>query len=84
MTSNVTPDIDAILDRLSTDDQFREQMLGDPVATLGAMGVKVDPADIPAVRSLPSKESLQADRTAIKAAIPGDVGMFPHILSTNI
>jgi putative modified peptide len=76
-------DIDAILDRLATDDQFREQMLGDPVGTFGAMGVTIDPADIPVVRSLPSKESLQADRDAIKGAIPGNVGMFPHILSTT-
>ncbi len=75
-------DIDAILDRLATDDQFREQMLGDPVGALGSMGITIDPADVPAVRSLPSKDSLQADRDAIKAALPGNVGMFPHILSS--
>jgi putative modified peptide len=43
-----------VLESLSTDQGFREQMLGDPVAALKAHGITVDPADVPATRSLPS------------------------------
>lgn len=43
-----------ILGQLSTDQAFREQMLGDPTAALKPYGIAVDPANVPAVRSLPS------------------------------
>jgi putative modified peptide len=74
---------DEILDRLANDDQFREQMLGDPVGTLGALGVVIDPALVPAVRSLPSKDSLQKDKTAIQASLDHNLGMIPLILSAK-
>lgn len=74
---------DTLLDKLATDDAFREQMLGDPVKALGSLGIVVDPAAIPAVRTLPSKDSLLNDRDALKAATATDVGMFPFSLASK-
>lgn len=47
-----------ILDRLSSDQEFREQMLGDPASALGSYNLEVDPDRIPAVRRLPSASAL--------------------------
>ncbi|MEP7043757.1 MAG: NHLP-related RiPP peptide [Dokdonella sp.] len=43
-----------VLQQLSTDHDFREQMLGDPAAALRPHGIAVDAAAVPATRSLPS------------------------------
>ena len=43
-----------VLELLSTDQTFREQMLGDPASALKPHGIAVDPSKVPAVRSLPS------------------------------
>jgi putative modified peptide len=74
---------DDILDRLANDDQFREQMLGDPVGTLAALGVSIDPASVPAVRSLPSKASLQADKATYQSKLSSNLGMIPLILASK-
>jgi putative modified peptide len=77
-----TPDqADKLLDRLSSDDQFREKFLGDPAAALAEHGVQVDPASVPAVRNLPTKEALQTQRAAIKAKVEGKVGLNWFLLS---
>jgi putative modified peptide len=70
-----------ILDRLGSDDQFRESMLGDPVAALAQHGVKVDPASVPAVRSLPSKDALRSQRDALKNKIEGKAGLALFLLT---
>ena len=71
-----TPDIvDTLLDRLSSDDQFREQFLGNPALVLHTMGVNVDPAQVPAVRKLPSKEALRQNRDAIRSKLAGQAGL---------
>jgi putative modified peptide len=49
-----------VLGLLSSDQGFREQMLGDPVGALQPHGITVDPADVPAVRSLPSMTEIAA------------------------
>jgi putative modified peptide len=69
----VTTQLDSMLDRLGTDDAFREKMLGDPVAALAEHGFKVDPKEIPDVRRLPSKKDLVAQRDTIKAPIADHV-----------
>jgi len=43
-----------VLEMLSTDQAFREQMLGDPTSALKPFGISVDPSAVPSVRSLPS------------------------------
>ncbi|HEU4663772.1 MAG TPA: NHLP-related RiPP peptide [Dokdonella sp.] len=73
--------LDQLLDRLGTDDQFREKFLGDPASALAEHGVQVDPASVPAVRSLPSKDALQSQRAAIRAKVDGAVGMGWFLLS---
>ena len=43
-----------VLQLLSTDHDFREQMLGDPAAALKPHGIDVDPKNVPYSRNLPS------------------------------
>lgn len=72
-----TPEIvDNLLDRLASDDQFREQFLGNPALVLHTLGVNVDPAQVPAVRRLPSKAVLKANREAIKSKLNGQLGLW--------
>jgi len=72
-----TPEIvDRLLDQLSSDDHFREQFLGNPALVLHTMGVSVDPAQVPAVRKLPSKEALRQNRDAIRSKLAGQAGLF--------
>jgi putative modified peptide len=67
--------LDKLLDRLGSDDAFREKFLGDPAAALAEHGVEVDPASVPAVRNLPSKDALRSQRDAIKSKVDGKLGM---------
>lgn len=53
-----------VLDRLSSDQAFREKMLGDPKSALAEYGIEVDESKVPAVRSLPSMEDLRLNREA--------------------
>lgn len=83
--ANFNPgDLDTLLDKLSTDDAFREQMLGDPAKALGSIGLTIDPAQIPAIRTLPSKDALAADRAAIKAKLDSAAGALPFFLSGTL
>ena len=67
---SATPDqINSLLDRLGSDDAFRERMLGNPAAAFAEHGITVDPGTVPAVRSLPSKDAIDAQRAAIQAHI---------------
>jgi putative modified peptide len=70
-----------ILDQLSSDDQFREAMLGDPVSALARHGVKVDPSSVPTVRCLPSKDALRGQRDALKNKIEGKAGLALFLLT---
>lgn len=49
-----------VLDLLATSHEFREQMLGDPVAALQAHGIEIDASQIPAVRRLPPMHEVAA------------------------
>lgn len=78
MTRSVfTPEIvDQLLDKLSTDDEFRENFLGNPALVFSTLGIQVDPAQVPAVRRLPSKDVLKANREAIKSKLVGQAGLI--------
>jgi putative modified peptide len=67
--------LDALLDRLSHDDAFREHVLGDPSAALQEYGLKVDPAALPKARKLPSKESLKQDRDSHRSKVSNNLGL---------
>ncbi len=51
-------------------------MLGNPLAALQEFNIVVDLADIPAVRQLPSKQTLQSQREQLVERIKGDVGLW--------
>lgn len=70
--SHFTPEVlDELLGKLSTDDEFRENFLGNPALVFSALGVPVDPSQIPAVRHLPPKAELAANADAIKSKLVG-------------
>lgn len=72
--SSATPtsaQTDQILGRLASDDAFREKFLGNPVAAFAEHGVSVDPSEVPAVRTLPSKAALQGQAAAFRDKIEG-------------
>jgi putative modified peptide len=68
--------VNTLLDKLGSDDQFREQFLGNPALTLHLMGVDINPAQVPAVRRLPSKAAIQANRGALAKQLEGQAGAF--------
>jgi putative modified peptide len=74
-------ELDKILDRMQNDAAFREKLLGNPAAALAEHGVDVDPSTIPAVRALPSADSIAAQRDALKAKVDGRAGLALFLLS---
>lgn len=70
-----------ILQRLSTDDAFREALLGDPVGTLKQYGVEVDPASVPHARSLLPKNATASQLDALKTKIEGKAGLALFLLT---
>jgi putative modified peptide len=68
--------VNTLLDKLGSDDQFREQFLGNPALTLHLMGVDIDPSQVPSIRRLPSKAAIQANRCAFAKQLEGQVGAF--------
>lgn len=68
--------LDALLDRLSHDDAFREHVLGDPQAALQQYGLEVDPAALTQARKLPSKEELKSSRQAVNDKVNNNLGLI--------
>ncbi|HEX5124486.1 MAG TPA: NHLP-related RiPP peptide [Rhodanobacteraceae bacterium] len=73
--------LDKILDRMQNDAAFREKLLGDPAGALAEHGVDVDPSTIPAVRKLPSADSIAQQRDALKSKVDGRAGLALFLLS---
>ncbi|GAA0711749.1 NHLP-related RiPP peptide [Dokdonella soli] len=73
--------LDQILERLGSDDQFRERMLGNPVAALAEHGVNVDPSTVPHVRTLPSKDAIKSQRAALMTKVDGRAQLFLFLLN---
>jgi putative modified peptide len=72
-----TPEItQTLLDKLGCDDTFREQFLGNPALALHTLGVNVEASQVPAIRRLPSKESIQANSKLFASRLEGKVGLF--------
>ena len=72
--------LDQLLGRLGSDDAFREKFLGDPVGALAEHGVQVEQADVPAVRSLPSKATFRDQAEALRAKADGRAGLMFFVL----
>ncbi|HEX7985233.1 MAG TPA: NHLP-related RiPP peptide [Duganella sp.] len=81
MASHSPQDLDLLLSKLSGDDSFRQSFLSDPQTALGGLGIRIDAVQIPALRSLPSKEVLAANRHAIKGKLENAAGAIPFFLS---
>lgn len=76
--------VDTLLDKLSGDDQFRQQLLSDPENALSGIGFRLEPGQIPEVRSLPSKELIAAHRFAIQSKLETAAGAYPFFLSGRV
>jgi putative modified peptide len=83
MASHTPQDLDLLLSKLSGDDTFRQSFLSDPHQALGGLGLRIDAAQIPAMRRLPSKEVIAANRHAIKGALENAAGAIPFYLSVQ-
>ncbi|HET9484481.1 MAG TPA: NHLP-related RiPP peptide [Xanthomonadales bacterium] len=70
----------ALLDRLSTDDIFRELFRRDAPAALRAIGVPEDAALCLATRNLASKETLAGAREALTRQLTGTLSQIPNLL----
>lgn len=58
----------SFLQKLANDDEFRAALEKDPVGTLAAHNIEVDPADLPDAIVLPSKEGLQEHLRHLEAS----------------
>jgi len=74
-------ELSSVLDKLASDDKFREHLLGDPVTALAGLGITLDPSKVPAVRSLPSKDSIAADQSALHSKMVNNDTMVIFLLS---
>lgn len=72
--------LDQLFSRLGSDDAFREKFIGDPVSALAEHGVQVDPADVPAVRALPSKQAFSSQADALREKAQGKAGLMFFVL----
>ena|GEM_PF-1841835 len=68
-------DGDGDLDKLAHDGAFRADLARDPVAALAGIGITLNPADVPAVRSLPSAQRIAADLAAVKDKLESAAAM---------
>jgi putative modified peptide len=81
MTMHTSSELNVVLDKLANDDTFRERMLGDPVGALGDLGITLHPDQVPAVRSLPSKDTIAADQSAVHDTMASTDSMIIFLLS---
>ena len=73
--------ISTILDKLANDDAFRARLLSEPLAALASIGVTLRADQLPAQRSLASRETLAADQNAYQAKLETVQAMWPFLLS---
>ncbi len=83
MHTTTSPDYSAVIGKLANDDAFRAQVMADPVAAFGSMGVALDPAHVPAVCQLPSKEAMADDLAAYYSKLDGKAAMVIFAMAGN-
>ena len=81
MTTHLHSDLDSLLHKLSSDDVFRARLLGNPVATLGSLGISLKAGQIPAEPCLPAKDAIALDRMAFMSKLDSAAGAIPFFLS---
>ncbi len=66
-----------IAGKLAYNDEFRQSMYDDPVATLATLGIKVKAKDLPDEVFIPSKEELRANLAEhLEASVAESVGFI--------
>lgn len=81
MASQFAPKLDTLMAKLSSDDAFRADLMADPVNALSALGISIDAANIPALRNLPSKQTMGLERLAMQQKLDNASGAIPFFLS---
>lgn len=76
--------VSALLDKLANDDDFRAQLVAQPAETLASVGITASAGDVPDVRTLPSKETIQANRAAMQEKLGSPVAMALFILAGKV
>lgn len=80
-----SPDaVNTLLDKLANDDDFRAQLLAQPAETLASIGITAGAGDIPELRTLPSKDVIQANRDAMQEKLGSPVAMALFLLAGNV
>ncbi len=64
-----------LLEKLAGDDDFREWLLGDPVAAMATLGVTIDQGSVPVIRRLPSKAEARANAESISSTLQSQTAM---------
>jgi putative modified peptide len=68
-----------IIDRLASDDDFRDRLTKDPKTTLAEYGLEVDPSKLPSQPRLASKEEIAASRDELHQKVQGNLGLIMFI-----
>ncbi|MBV7534728.1 NHLP-related RiPP peptide [Duganella sp. sic0402] len=76
--------VNTLLNKLANDDDFRAQLLEQPTAALTSIGITAGAGDIPDVRTLPSKDVIQANREALQEKLGSPVAMALFILAGTV
>ncbi|MGV7207695.1 NHLP-related RiPP peptide [Oxalobacteraceae bacterium A2-2] len=80
MATHAPHAIDTLLDKLAGDDVFRAQLVDRPQQALDSIGIQVEAERIPAVRCLPAKEVIAANRAALRGKLDNVAAAFPFFL----
>jgi putative modified peptide len=77
---NVSKDtLGKIIDRLASDDDFRDRLTKNPKATLAEYGLEVDESKLPAERTLAPKEEIAASRDELHGRVQNNLGLIMFI-----
>lgn len=76
--------VNTLLSKLANDDDFRAKLLEQPAVALTSIGITAGAGDIPAVRTLPSKDVIQANREALQEKLGSPVAMALFILAGTV
>jgi putative modified peptide len=76
-------ELSSVLNKLASDDLFRAHLMRDPAGALADLGIALQPDQVPSIRSLPSKESIEADKIILQSILETTAVMTPFLLSGN-
>lgn len=71
--------LDRIIDRLATDDAFRDHLTRDPKTALAEYGLEVDASKLKSPLELASKEEIAGARDELHRKMQGNLGLIMFI-----